>query len=129
MFLKILAAAALAVVVAAVCLSSPLAQSAPKAGQKIVDASTANPAVGTCKLGNYSSALLVVAVDDGGAHAVTVHTRACVACPWVAESALSLSVSPSEPAQLRVVGWFESVRITVANASADTVDAWCSLVD
>lgn len=125
--------AALALVAMALCFFlSPTAeagQRAPIPGLQIIDGSTDNPAVGTCSLGAFSNALLVVTVDDNGAHSVTVESRACSTCPWVTESTLGSTVSPAAPYQFRAVGWFQSIRVSVANAGGDSVDAWCSLHD
>lgn len=120
-----LALAALAAAIALVCL--PAAAEAPLVGTQILDAATDDPAVGICRPGaRTGGALLVATVDDGGSHAVTISTRACPDCPWIEETSAAGAVTPSAPYQIRIVGWVEAVRISVANAGGDAVDAWCS---
>lgn len=98
-----------------------------QSGIAVISASTANPATGTATPGpQYRAALCVVTVDDGGSHAVTVESKACAACPWVSESAMGGTATPSAPHQVRVVGYFHQLRFSVSNAGGDVVNAWCT---
>jgi hypothetical protein len=103
------------------------AQSLAPVSGTLVSASTSNPAVGAFAMGRYTQALVVVTVDDGGAHTVTISTRTCKDCPWVTETSATSTVSPGTPLQIRVALPYESIRVSVANAGGDVVDVKYSL--
>lgn len=119
-----LIAAVVAVAVALVCAASV---ALVPVTHLVLDASTANPSVGECRAGERTGGIIgVVTVDDNGAHAVTVQSRACATCTWVTESPVGAVATPTVPYQFRVP-YVEAVRVSVANSGADAVGFACTV--